>query len=387
MKLKQQPEDFRVEEISQPELGEGRFALYRLAKKSLGTPEAIGAICRAWRLKREAVAVGGLKDRHAVTRQHLSIENGPRRRLSQTNFSLEYLGQMSRPFESSDIAANRFEIVVRDLGPPDVEKIAGLLPRIVEGGVPNYFDDQRFGSVGESGDFVARPWCLGDYDRALWLALAEPNSHDRPGVRQEKQALCDHWGNWEACRKNAVHPVARAAMERLCRQPGDTRGAFIRIPQHERRMYLEAFQSFLWNRVLAESIRASFDAAHLFDVEIGRSPLAFYRNVPSPEARERLERPLPLPSARERAELGPLTELYERVAGEFGLECRQLRVKYPRDSFFSRGSRRALFSPKDCSAEPGEDEENPGRRKLLLRFELPPGCYATILVKRLTAAR
>jgi tRNA pseudouridine13 synthase len=110
----------------------------------------------------------------------------------------------------------------------------------------------------------------------------------------------------------------------------------------------------------------------------------FYRTPPSTEARERLSRPLPFPSARERAELGPLTELYERVAGEFGLECRQLRVKYPRDSFFSRGSRAATFSPRSCLSEAGEDEANAGRRKLLLQFELPPGCYATVLIKRLT---
>ena len=343
-------------------MGEGGFALYRLAKESLGTPEAVGAICRAWRLKREAVAVGGLKDRHAVTRQYVSIENGPRRRLNQTNFSLEYLGQTSRPFESSDIAANRFEIVIRDLAVPEVEKIVALLPVVVEAGVPNYFDDQRFGSVGESRDFIARPWCSGDFDRALWLALAEPNSHDRPNVREEKKGLCEHWGEWDICRKIAVRPVVRTAMERLCRQPADPRGAFVRIPQHERRMYLEAFQSFLWNRVLAELIRGVFDRGQLFELEIGRMSAPFYRTLPSTEARERLSQPLPFPSARERAELGPLTELYERVAGEFGLECRQLRVKYPRDSFFSRGSRAATFSPGSCLSESDADEANAGRQ-------------------------
>ena len=179
MKLKQKPEDFRVEEIAQPPLGAGGFALYRLAKESLGTPEAVGAICRAWRLKREAIAVGGLKDRHAVTRQYVSIENGPRRRLNQTNFSLEYLGQTSRPFESSDISANRFEIVIRDLVAPEVEKITALLPIVVEAGVPNYFDDQRFGSVIGHGDFLAKAIMLGDYERALRLALAAPYPHDR----------------------------------------------------------------------------------------------------------------------------------------------------------------------------------------------------------------
>jgi tRNA pseudouridine13 synthase len=386
MKLKCQPEDFCVEELAEPRLGGGPFALYRLTKKSLGTPEAVDAICRTWRLSRDAVAIGGLKDRHAVTRQYLSIANGPRRKLGQTNLELEYLGQSPNAFDSKDILANRFAIVIRDLATSDVDDIITVLPQVAEAGVPNYFDDQRFGSVGVSGEFIARPWCLGDYDRALWLALAESNTHDRPDVRDEKAWLREHWGEWPACRQKAVRPVTRAALERLCSQPQDFRGAFIRIPQHERRLYLEAFQSFLWNRVLTESIRALFDPAELFELEIARTPVSFYRAIPTPTVNEILARPLPLPSARERSELGPLSDLYERIAGEFGLECRTLRVKYPRDSFFSRGARPAIFRPQSLAWETDNDELGAGRRKLLLRFDLLPGCYATVLIKRITAA-
>ncbi len=386
MKLKSKPDDFRVEEIAEPALGAGPFALYRLAKKSLGTPEAISAICRAWRLSREAIAVGGLKDRHAATQQFLSIENGPHRNLNQTNLTLEYLGQTARRFESKDILANHFEITVRDLRPQEADGIVGGLSQVSKAGVPNYFDDQRFGSVGVSGDFVARAWCVGDYERALWLALAESNAHDRPDVREEKNALCSNWGDWSTCRQKAVRPMVHSAMERLCRQSRDFRGAFIRIPQHERRLYLEAFQSFLWNRVLAERIRGTFRPTDLFDVEIARSPVPFYRILPEPEVRQRLAEPLPYPSARERSELGPLTELYERVAGEFGLECRELRVKYPRDSFFSRGSRSAIFIPRAATAAVEKDEEGDDRRKVLLRFDLQPGCYATVLIKRFSEA-
>jgi tRNA pseudouridine13 synthase len=386
MKLKSKPDDFRVEEIAEPSLGAGPFALYRLSKTSLGTPEAIHAICRAWRLTRDAVAVGGLKDRHAATGQFLSIENGPQRSLNQTNLTLEYLGQAVRRFESTDILANHFEIAVRDLRVAEAERLVAALPHVAETGVPNYFDDQRFGSVGVSGDFVARAWCLGDYERALWLALAESNAHDRAAVREEKTALRSDWGNWALCRQSVVRPTVRSAMERLSRQPRDFRGAFIRIPQHERRLYLEAFQSFLWNRVLAEWIRGLFVAGELFDVEIARTKVPFYRVSPAPDIRQRLRQSLPFPSARERLQLGPLTDLYERVAGEFGLECRQLRVKYPRDSFFSRGARAAIFVPRGLSATVDEDEENRDRRKVLLRFDLPPGCYATILIKRLTEA-
>jgi tRNA pseudouridine13 synthase len=383
MKLKQNPEDFCVEELADPPLGGGPFALYRLAKKSLGTPEAVSAICRAWRLVRETVTVGGLKDRHASTRQYLSIKNGPRRNLSQTNFTLDYLGQSDRPFDSKDIRANHFEIVIRDLLPAEAEKFVAALPLAIEGGVPNYFDDQRFGSVGASGDFIGRAWCLGNYERALWLALAEANSHDRPAVREEKGKLREIWGDWAACRQHAVRPVVQAAAERLSRQPHDFRGAFVRIPQHERRLYLEAFQSFLWNRILAETIRTQVETSDLFDVKIARVAVPFYRVVPSPAVGEQLAQPLPIPSARERSELGPLTDLYERVAAGFGLECRTLRVKYPRDSFFSRGARASVFRPQAATAAVEIDDEDAGRRKLLLRFDLPPGCYATVLVKRL----
>src|SRR5271154_2172075 len=177
MKVKSRPEDFRVEELAEPRDESGPFALYRLTKQSLGTPEAIDAICRAWRLRRESVGFGGLKDRHAVTQQFVSIERGPRRALAQKSFSLDYLGQTSREFTSKDILANRFEIVLRDLDPVEAERIVGELPGVTTHGVPDYFNDQRFGAVGESGDFVARPWCLGDYERALWLAIAEPNEH------------------------------------------------------------------------------------------------------------------------------------------------------------------------------------------------------------------
>jgi tRNA pseudouridine13 synthase len=390
MKVKCRPEDFRVEELTERRCDGGSFALYRLTKQSLGTPEAVDAICRAWRLRREAVGIGGLKDKHATTTQFVSIESGPRRALAQKSFSLEYLGQTSRELTSKDLLGNRFEVVLRDLDTADAAQVVRELPTVTADGVPNYFDDQRFGSVGESGDFVARPWCLGDYERALWLAIAEANEHDRGDARDEKRALRDHWGDWTTCRRSAVRAVSRAVFEQLCRQPGDFRGAFVRIPQPDRRMYLAAFQSAIWNRVLAETIRTSLDSAELFKIEIGRSPLPFYRALRPATAVEVVAEPLPLPSARERHDLGQRTELYERITAEFGLDCRTLRVKFPRDSFFSRGSRAAVFRPQSLAQMVGPDELAEGggqaRSKLTLRFDLPPGSYATVVIKRLTEA-
>jgi tRNA pseudouridine13 synthase len=59
-------------------------------------------------------------------------------------------------------------------------------------------------------------------------------------------------------------------------------------------------------------------------------------------------------------------------------------VKYPRDSFFSKGERPAITIPRDLKMHSDEDDLNAGRSRVTLQFVLPRGAYATIFVKRLT---
>src|SRR5688500_15831567 len=104
VKLKRLPQDFQVEELTDFPAAGGRFALYKLEKESLGTPEAIEAILQQWNLARADIGYGGLKDRHARTIQYVTIRGGPRRGLRQQHLSLTYLGQAPRPFGPRDIA-------------------------------------------------------------------------------------------------------------------------------------------------------------------------------------------------------------------------------------------------------------------------------------------
>ena len=99
MKLKRLPEDFQVEELtSVTPSAHGRFTLYRLTKRGLGTIEAIDAICRRWNLSSRRVSYGGLKDRHAVTIQYLTVAEGPQRSIRVDHFDLEPVGQLAHPY-------------------------------------------------------------------------------------------------------------------------------------------------------------------------------------------------------------------------------------------------------------------------------------------------
>jgi tRNA pseudouridine13 synthase len=329
------------------------------------------------------IAFAGLKDKHALTRQYVTIENGPRRGLTQTNFELEYLGQTSRPIHASEIVANRFQIVVRDLADREVAATQDALAAIAYDGLPNYFDDQRFGSLGVSGEFIAKPWCLGDYERALWLAIADDNDHDRPRDREEKQTLRDNWGNWNKCHQLLHSPQSKIIVSHLARQPGDFRRVIVLVRADIRSLWLAAFQSDLWNQILAALIERTCQPSQRTIVAIGRRELPFVTQLTPGQLAQLTSTTLPLPSARLKLDDDPLQRLYDEVLAREGLELRQMRVKYPRDSFFSKGERPATFRPSDVSHELSVDELYPPKQKLTLCFALPRGCYATIVVKRI----
>lgn len=386
MKLKCTPDDFEVEEKIALRTSTGSFGLYRLTKTSLGTPEAIDAILQKWNLARWQVAYAGLKDKHALTRQYVTMKGGPRQGLRQTNLELEYLGQVPEPIHAKDIVANAFTIVLRDMPPQEVAAAATAMEQIGVHGLPNYFDDQRFGSLGKSGEFIAKPWCLGDYERALWLALAEPNVHDSPDEQRQKAILRKLWGKWPECKAALARSHRRSVITFLADRPiqPDFKRALALIRQDLRSIFLSAFQSDLWNGMLAALLRKVCAPDSLVVRTVGKRELPFYAFLDEATKNMLRETLLPLPSARQHLEEGGIKALVDEVLAAEGMELRQVRLKFPRDTFFSKGERAAVFFPADVSHEVAEDDFYRGKQKMILRFELPRGAYATILVKRVT---
>ena len=96
---------------------------------------------------------------------------------------------------------------------------------------------------------------------------------------------------------------------------------------------------------------------------------------------------LPLPSARLKADpAADYAPLLDAVMAEAGVPLDRMRVPGLHKPFFSKGDRPARIAPAGLTASAAADEVHPGRTKLALAFELPRGAYATMVVKRLTAA-
>ncbi|HEX4611940.1 MAG TPA: tRNA pseudouridine(13) synthase TruD [Urbifossiella sp.] len=388
MKLKQQPDDFRVEEITDVVPGAaGEFALYRLDKTGWTTPDAVAAVRRRWQLDGRRVSYGGLKDRHAVTAQHLSVFRGPKRNLAHERVTLTYLGQSPEPFTAAAIRANRFTITLRSLGRGEVERAEAALAEVAAVGLPNYFDDQRFGSVGDAGEFVGREMVFGRFERALWLALAAPYEFDRAEAKREKQLLRDGWADWPKLKATLPKGHARSLVDYLVHHPADFKGAVARLRPELQGLYLAAYQSFLWNRMLAAWLVRAAPPADLGTVELklGRVPVPV--RVPAEKGAEWDALSLPLPSARARPAPGEAwADLAADALKDEGLTLAELKVKGLQKPFFSKGDRPGCIRPAGLAHAADADDRNAGRLKLELRFDLPRGSYATMFVKRVTAS-
>lgn len=388
MKVKSRPDDFRVEELPTVKVqSQGRFRYYRLTKSGIGTPEALQRIRRRWNLPESSISQGGLKDKHAETIQYLSIAAGPGMAIEEPGMLLEPIGFLNAPYGPEGFRGNRFTIKLRDLTKDKADKIRGELDRIVAEGVPNYFDDQRFGSVGTSGEFIIHAWLKDDYEKALKLALAEPYAFDRPNARREKDLLNTHWCDWPKLKAELDKGNTRSIVTYLCDHPADFRGAFVRLRRDMRRLYVSAFQSHLFNEVLAAWIKIVLPPESYWMTRFKTGPRPLWHGLNEDQIELIGHRRLTLPCVRNAEPVeGAEGDAVKEVLARFGLEWRTLRIKKMDDVFFSKGDRAVAVRPNvgNCTIQP--DDLNEGRRLARLQFELPRGAYATLVIKRLQAA-
>lgn len=383
MHIKQKSADFKVEEVTAWAGGKtGDFAFYRLEKRGWTTPDAVRIIQRRWKLDTQRFSFGGLKDRHAETAQYLTIYRGPQRKLTHPNLQVTYLGQVGEAYASEHIEANRFAITVRALTDDQIGPALRSLEEVRAAGVPNYYDDQRFGSVASGGSFVAQQIILGDYQAALQTALTAPYAFERAAQKKEKAVLRQHWGNWTYCQqalgKNRI-------VDYLAAHPDDFIGALERLRPELRTLYLSAYQSHLWNHMLADWLADHATANELIPIKLRLGEVPMLRRLSADLRQSVSDLQLPLHTSRNHLDDDdPRKPYFDRVLKDEGLTLEQFKLKGFRKLFFSKGERPAWCFPRDLEARSAKDEEHPRRHKLTLNFELPRGSYATLVVKRIT---
>ncbi len=159
------PEDFEVEELpSYPPSGTGAHVFAFIEKRGLTTKDAVRALCERVGADPRAAGWAGLKDRHAVTRQWISIFGASPEALLQAEVEgIRVLEAALHPqkLRTGHLRANRFRIRLRQIDPSRIDELRQLLSRIENDGLPNYYGEQRFGRDGNNAERALR-WVLGE---------------------------------------------------------------------------------------------------------------------------------------------------------------------------------------------------------------------------------
>lgn len=381
MRVKALPEDFFVEELAQGlALSKaGPYGIYRVEKRAVSTLELLAELSRIWRLPGRAFAVLGLKDKRSVAVQYLSARG---RFLPLTftgrSYRLRMLGRSERGLGRDQARGNRFRIVLRELTGDGARRVSAAWPGLEARGFPNYFGPQRFGSAGRGGSF-AKELLLGRPEAALRVYLAVPARGDRPDDLKAKRRVAAGWGDWKSCLIGFPPSTERSVLTYLKDHPADFMGAVNRIPPRLLEIFLSAWQSLLWNRI-ASAFLARSAPGRLRSLGPGLDKLHFPGPLESAEIERLRSVVIPLPG-RKAAYEGVVAEIASEVFAAEGLTGVTWKPKGLESGHFHAGERALLAFPSQTGPpENAEDDLTPGRRKVRLTFDLPPGSYATTLL-------
>jgi len=376
-RIKTEPEDFVVEEIPLYEpSGEGQHVYVGLEKRGISTYQAIGAIARRLGIPTRDIGYAGLKDARAVTRQIISIDGVDPARvevLELPGIKILWVDRHRNKLKMGHLSGNRFTIRVRDVDEEAPAKVRVVLDELGRRGVPNCFGEQRFG-VRRNTHRLGWAMLRSDADAFAHEYLGGPEASDPPVV-QAARAAFDAGDYRSALAKwPSSQREERRALEAMVRHDGDVQQGMRTVDKKLRRLFVSAYQSYLFNRLLAGRIRA-LDRLEQGDVAfIHAKGAAFLVKDPDVE-QPRADRFEISPSG---PLYGPKVLLAEGRPGqqergllkESGLsldEFRSLGIKL-------KGARRPYRIPL-TEAQIGWDDG------LMLNFRLPPGSYATEVLR------
>ncbi|MFZ5916396.1 MAG: tRNA pseudouridine(13) synthase TruD [Chloroflexota bacterium] len=388
MRIKVLPQDFSVQEMLAIPLAEGgRYAVYRVEKRALTTLQVQARLAAALAWPRSAVAFPALKDKQAVAVQFGTLRGAGPRRIQGSGFVAERIGWLDRPLSPGDLAGNRFTVVLRDLGADEAAGVIGRWEQITRWGLPNYFDEQRFGSRLTNGEFPARAILRRDQESALRAHLAGVQVGDPPPVRDFKAFAGAHWGDWQAIFDRAPKPSNyRSVLTYLRHHPQAFRRALNLVTPRVLSLYLSAYQSWLWNRLAGGYLRDRLAAAGVApsSINVAGETLPLYDQLPPALLAALAGEELPLLHHRVRFHRPQVEALVEAMLTDEGLQIADFKARLLTRAYMTEGSRSLLVWPRDLRrGEPEADERFAGRRKLAVTFSLPPGSYATLLLKAL----
>ena len=322
-KIKQQPEDFIVKEISlvkKEEKGQYLYALLR--KRQYTTLRAIDHIAEALGIPLKNIGFAGTKDKEAITDQLISIKGIAKKRLENLNLkdiALTYEGKGEKPISLGDLEGNAFTIIVRNIDEKEINNAKDKSTNLM---IPNYYGEQRFGHQNSE---IGRLIIKKKFKDAVSLLI-----------------------------KNDAE-LSHELQDYLSNNPNNYVGALNKINKKILRFYVHAYQSYLFNKLIFLFFRDNQDKQEQRIMPI----IGFGTETSDPE----------------------MNGLIKKIMEQEQITKRDFIIREFAD-LSAEGDKRNLFMEIDQFnlARSEDDEMNKGKKKVTITFTLKKGQYATVVI-------
>ncbi len=374
-RLKLIPEDFCVEEVPlYLPSGQGQHTYVTIEKQGLSTYAAIRMIARALNIQSGAIGYAGLKDARAITRQTFSIYNVTEAAvaaLELPNIKILSVSRHTNKLKIGHLAGNRFVIRVRQVTPDSLPVAEAILVTLSEKGVPNFFGEQRFGNRNNThllGEMLIRK----NASEFVAEYLGRPQPHEVLHIQAARQLVDENRWNEALAQWPDTLPDERQVLAAVMGE-GQAEAAFRALDKKLKSFFVSAFQSQLFNELLAERLN-SLDQLQEGDVAYihGKGAAFVVEDVAAEQPRA------------DRFEISPSGPLFgpkmllaqgepgrreEALLAERGLILDDFKIP----GLKMRGARRPYrFNLNEAKAWWDDG--------LMVSFELQPGAYATTVM-------
>ncbi len=374
--IKARPEDFVVEEVLadgtlvavggvslRPRVG--NWTWIHVVKRNVDTLKLVIRLSKALGLSPRDVSIGGIKDTRAVTSQIISVRGDAANLPKIPNVEFLGLWPMDRPITPSLIYGNRFTVVIRSV--ERIECAEETLKMLHAVALPNYYGYQRFGTIRPVSHLLGKALLRKDAEGFFDTMFCRIFPHESDSAKKARQLACrgEYQKALEAFPKKFLEE--RAVLRRLAGGV-DLWNAIMSIPVQILRIYVEAAQSYLFNVFLSRRMELGPLEKPIEGelVELNGQVVYYVEGLGG-------EVVLPVVGPGARIPRGKVGEALLRVLKEEGLEMESF-LKMPKGLRAYGSYRKARLEAKDFHWRvAGRDVE--------LRFTLPRGSYATVLLR------
>jgi tRNA pseudouridine13 synthase len=378
--IKHGSEGFRVSELVDESLDislsydeNHRYPLYVLEKQDIDSNHALFEIERELHMR---FRVMGIKDAKAVTSQYAGMERvmrNPPTQLMSRHTRLTLKGFTKQPLEKRFLAGNKFEIRIYNARSSDLSR---FVPQVIK--VGNFYGLQRFGSERLVTHLVGKEIVKRNFTQAVGLLLSYTTEFDSQ-MSREIRNKCSDPKNYRQVLKILPRgmDIERQVLSTLV--AGKNAIAALRaVPIMIRRLFVQAYQAYIFNRCLSRAIMGGEDLLQpragdlCFEME-GR--VTFGRIIKfNPDSKTKLVPAIRMAGYSFQPGKGRFENITRAILQEEEVDPKEFYIKEMQELSHQGGFRQAPLWCTDFWYE---------RDPLMVSFKLPKGSYATTLLREI----